>query len=243
MATTLYLSNDPSDLSGYLKLYVNTRSPNATTASTAVTNTTAGVTTTTVASTLTAGGTAAKWISAPLTVAVTLALKPLVNLWGLESTASANSLIALQLCQYTTSLQSAFLTTSIGTELGTTDARVVWLSAAGETMTSTAFAVGDRIAIVPVLGAVGTMGGSLTSTYSYNGLNGVTGDTYVWVPEDVRVKQQVGVSTIPAIPGVGAGLFRGYAAALANMNAYGLCGTNATYQMLLDEMNQQLADL
>ena len=59
MATQIFLSNDPSDISGYKLAYIGTRGPNASsTASTAVTNVASGVAT--GGMTLTAAGSAAK---------------------------------------------------------------------------------------------------------------------------------------------------------------------------------------
>ncbi len=144
MSTQVFLSNDPSGISGYLLAYIGGPSPNAsTTVSTAVTNTSV-ITTTTIAMTLTAGGTAAKWITAPFKDAVTISNSTFNTDWGKESSASANAQIAFAVSQYTTSLQSAFLTTSIGSELTTAIARYAWVST--ETVTSTAFAAGDRLA-------------------------------------------------------------------------------------------------
>ncbi len=204
MATPVYLSNDPSSISGYLKAYIGGRSPNASsTVSTAVTATSV-ITTTTIAMTLTSGGTTAKWITEPLKAAVTISTRPFLNVWGLESSASANADIAMILCQYTTAIQTAFLTTSIGVELTTSAARQPWVTNTTlETVTSTAFAAGDRLAITPGIGAIGTMGAALTVTMDYNGSTpAADGDTFIQFNEDFQAgNSQYGDGDSQAIPG------------------------------------------
>lgn len=215
MATFLRFSNDPSDVSGFLKLYVNERSPNASaTASTAVTDTTAGVINTVVSMTLTAGGTAAKWLTAPIGVAVTIASAMANQAYGIESAGGANAQIAYAISQYTTSTQTAFATTSIGAELPTsnTQANITWVTstAAGkETVTSTALAVGDRIAVIPGIGGYGgAMGTGETVTWYYNGTSGVNGDSWILLQEDVRCKDpQIGTGESAPAPGVGVSYF------------------------------------
>lgn len=241
----IYLSNDPSDVAGYLKAYIGGRSPNAsTTASTAVTSTVAGVETTTVAMTLTAGGTTALWITVPFDSAVTISTGPSSqNLWALESNASANALIAFTYAEYTTSQQSAFFTSSIGTELGTTAARVTWLKAAGETLTGTTIDAGNRLVIAPVLGAVGTMGGSQTVTMSYNGAtDGAAGDTYVILNELIQAGQaQVGSGSTPGITGKGVSYFYDLSTAVQNAINEGLIDSNTSAQAIIDEADNQKA--
>lgn len=247
MSTYIYLSNDPSDLSGYLKAYINTRSPNASaTVSTAVTNT-ATVSTTTIAMTLTAGGSAAKWITVPLQAAVTIAARPAYQVWGLESNASANAMVAVQLAQYTTSLQSAFTISSTGEELGTSAVRAIWVTTLGsggvlnkETVTSTAFAAGDRLAIVPALGPVGLMATGYTVTMDYNGLAASDGDTFVLLNETLAAGQaQVGSGDAPGIVGKGVSYFYDLQTVVANAQAEGLFSANATSQEIQDEASYQ----
>ena len=240
----VYLSNDPSDISGYLKAYIGGRSPNAsTTVSSAVTATVAGVTTTTVDMTLTSGGTVAQWITAPLEEAVTIATSPVMNLWAVESNASANAMVAFTFAEYTTSEQAAFFTTSIGTELTTSAARVVWLKASGETLTSTAIDAGNRVVIAPVLGAVGTMGGSQTVTMTYNGAtDNAAGDTYVVFNELFEAGQaQVGSGSTPGITGKGVSYFYDLATAVQNGINEGLYDENTSAQTIINEANEQKA--
>ncbi len=240
----VYLSNDPADISGYLKAYIGGRSPNAsTTASTAVTNTVAGVITTTVAMTLTAGGTTALWITVPLEEAVTIATSPVMNCWALESNASANAMPVFTFAEYTTSAQSAFFTTSLGTEVTTSAARVVWLKASGETLTSTTIDAGNRIIIAPVVGAVGTMGGSQTLTMSYNGAtDNAAGDTYVIFNEIFEAGQaQVGSGSAPGITGKGVSYFYDMATVVQNGINEGMYDSNSSAQTIINEANEQKA--
>ena len=245
MATTLYPSNDQSDVSGYLKLYINTRSPNASAAPSTAVTTTVDLLSTTVAMTLTAGGSAAKWISAPLAEAVTISTTPFFNVYAKESNAAANVQVAVGLAQYTTSIQTAFLVSSVGAELTTTEARIAWVSTLGattnkEVITSTAFSVGDRITFIPYQSAIGSGRAADTTTLTYNGLNNGTGDTYVLLNEDLRATDaQIGTGENVGVRGVGAGFFRSIANSLRSAVGIGLIGTNATYQCIVDECDNQ----
>lgn len=244
MATTVYLSNDPSGVSGYLAAYINERSPNASaTASNTYTSTVAGVTTSTVTMTLTSTGSAAKWITVGLKAATTIAVKPFVNLWAYESSLSANTDIAFALQQYTTSAQTAFLTTSTGVELAVSPTvRVPWTVQAGESITSTAFAAGDRLIIAPALGAVGTMASGFFTWMSYNGLSNADGDTFVMFQEDFEPgSAQIGAGTTPGVKGVGVSYFYNIAAVGQNAIDAGLVGPNATVTTMIDEATSQQA--
>jgi hypothetical protein len=241
----VYLSNDPSDISGYLKAYIGGRSPNAsTTVSSAVTNTVAGITTTTTPMTLTAGGSTAQWITAPLESAVTISGTPNMNLWGVESSGSANALIAFTFAEYTTSAQAAFFTSSIGTELATTAARVTWLKAAGETLTSTVIDAGNRLIIAPVIGAAGgQMASGHTVTMTYNGAtDAIAGDTYVVMDETFEAGQaQVGSGTTPGITGKGVSYFYDLAQAVQNAINEGLIDSNTQASAIIAEADEQKA--
>lgn len=200
MATKIYLSNEPSEIAGYLKAYIGGPSPRASsTVSTTVTNTEASGTD--IQQTLTAGGTVAKWITQPLKNAVTVSTALFVNVWAKESAAAANAEVYMKVNQYTTSLQAAFLATAKGAELTTSSARTPWLST--ESVTSTAFAAGDRLAVTPYITNEGTMGASETVTMSYNGNTvGADGDTYLFFNEDLQAgESQFGDGSTSAIPG------------------------------------------
>jgi hypothetical protein len=238
MATTLYLTNLDSDVSGYKLALVNERNPNATsTPATAVTNTSGSGSN--IAQTITAGGTTLKFITKPLSVAVTIASIPFYNAWGLESNASANAGLQFRIAQYTGGAEGAsLLTDSYGTELSTTPATINQWKAAGG-ISSTSFAVGDRVVIDPYITNVGTMGGSQTTTMTFDvSTSFVSGDTYVIIQEDLRVQEvQVGSGTVPTIPGVGISYFYDLALRVQNAVSAGLIASNCAAQQIIDEAN------
>lgn len=239
MATVIYLSNDPSAISGYKKAYIGSRGPNASaTVSTTVTATTSGGSD--IAQTLTSGGTTAAWITAPLLAAVTVSAKPIFNVWALESNAAANAQVRMKLQQYTTSAQTALLTSDYGTEATTSAGRMVW--AATESVTSTAFSAGDRLIIAPFIHNVGTMGASQTLTMDYNGLTaGADGDTFVVLNETLTAQNsQYGNGSTPFVSG-GPGL-QSYQSIIDNLTALrdgGLFGAEASLVDLLAEIGYQ----
>lgn len=244
MATPVYLSNDPSSISGYLVAYIGERSPLATTTvSNTYTTTVVGVTTSTVVQTLTSTGAAAKWITAPLKAATTIAAKPFANVWAYESNTAANADVAIAFQQYTTSAQTAFLTTSTGVELGVSPtARVPWSAQAGESITSTAFAAGDRLIIAPAIGAAGgTMAAGFFVWMSYGGLgSNVDGDTYVLFSEDFEPNQaQMGNGAVPAQKGVGVSYFLTAQQAMQQLVDAQVISSNATVQIAIDECANQ----
>lgn len=244
MPTTVYLSNDASGISGYLAAYINERSPNASaTASQTYTSTVAGVTTSTVTMTLTSTGAAAKWITVGLKAATTIAAKPFANIWAYESSLSANALVAIALQQYTTTAQTAFVTTSTGTELAVNPTvRIPWVAGTGEAVTSTAFAAGDRLIIAPALGAVGTMATGFFGLMTYNQLtSGSDGDTYVTFAEDFEPgSAQIGGGTAPAVKGTGVSYYQNIQLVVQNAVDAGVVGTNATVSTLIDEATNQM---
>lgn len=194
MSTQVWLSNDDSDISGYKVAYIGTRSPNASsTVSTAITgtiSTAAG----SVAMTATSGGTAVKWITAPFSADVVVAGSVAGNFWGIESSASANAGIGLQLAEYTTSEQSAFMGVSVGYEL-TTSARqnqftrfpaALGTQSDGSVFTSTTIEAGNRLVVLPIVVNIGTMGAGFAVTMDYNGATaGADGDTFIELTETI----------------------------------------------------------
>lgn len=206
MGTNVYLSNDPSDVSGYLKAYIGSRSPNCSSSYTTAVTGTVDSATLAVQMTLTSGGTVAKWMTAPLKTAVSISTMPFVNVWGVESNAAANAQLNIQLAQYTTSLQSAFLSTSSNVELTTSNARVFFVGGGGtpaESITTTAFAIGDRLAILPYVIPKGTEASTYLVTMPFNAYgDGAIGDTYVALNENIEAGQsQFGDGDTSALPG------------------------------------------
>mgnify|MGYP001566524748 CR=1 FL=1 len=195
--TPVYLSNEDSDVTGYLKAYVGYRSPVATTTpSTAVTSTTGSGTD--IAVTRTAGGTELKWITQALKAEVTIPAsetgRVIGNVWGKESAAGANAGLSFKLHKYTTTEGAAILTSSVGVECGTSIRRDAWDS--GDP-TATTFAVGNRLVIAPRVVNVGTMGASETVTLDFNGSTpGSDGDTYIIVNQTLSVGTETTINVL-----------------------------------------------
>ncbi len=193
----VYLSNDTSDVSGYKLAYVDMRSPN-TTALTATATTTTG-SGDDIQVTASAGGSALKWITKPIGAAVTLATSVQVNIWAKETSAAANTTIAVNLYPYASASEgSVFLDDDANTtELTTSIAAVRYTTAA---VTSQAFAVGDRLVIKLFASAVGTMGavtGGLVVDYD-GPTAGADGDSWIDIVEAFRVNEtQTGSGATP----------------------------------------------
>ena len=252
MSTFIYLSNDTSDVSGYLKAYVNMRSPSATSAYVHSTTTVAaGVLTTTADLTLTAGGSQAVWLTEEFKSDATVANPILNNIWGGEDASATNAQFAIRLAEYTTSEQSAFYNTSNGVELGTTAVtRVIWGGGGGRDNqesdpTSTTIDAGNRLAIVP--GYTGVAGGSNTAagtaSFLYGGTAENTGDTYVVLDESVRIGEtQVGASgAAPSIPDKGVSYFLDLENTVQAAVDAGAVTSDATAQAIIDEAAEQAA--
>ena len=252
MATFIYLSNDTSDVSGYLKAYVNMRSPSATSAYVHSTTTVAaGVLTTTADLTLTAGGSQAVWLTEEFKSDATVANPILNNIWGGEDASATNAQFAIRLAEYTTSEQSAFYNTSNGVELGTSSAtRVIWGGGGGRDNaeadpTSTTIDAGNRLAVVP--GYTGVVGGSNTAagtaSFLYGGTAENTGDTYIVLDESVRIGEtQVGASGVaPSIPDKGVSYFLDLENTVQAAVDAGAVTSDATAQAIIDEAAEQAA--
>lgn len=240
--TTIYFTNLDSDVAGYKLALVNERNPSPpSSVATAVTNTTASGAD--IPMTITAAGTTLKYITKPLKVAVTLATKPTYNIWALESNAAANAGVSIRIAQYTGGTEGASLLTSdYGTELTTAAADQLWVASTG--VTSTAFAIGDRIVILPYTDNVGTMGASQTTTMNYDGATaGASGDTWVMLQEDVRVNElQLGSGAVPPIRGKSVSWAVDLRDAVQNAVDGGFISSNATAQSIIDDA-QALADI
>lgn len=235
----LYFTNLDSDISGYKLLLVNERNPSPpSSVASAVTTTTGSGSD--IPMTITAGGTALKFITKPLSVAVTLASVPFYNIWGLEAAASANSGLELRIAQYTGGSQgSSLLTDSYGTELGTSAAINQWKATGG--ISSTAFAVGDRLVITPYINNVGTMGSSTATMYYDGSASFASGDSYVIIQEDLRVNEaQVGSGNTPNVRGVGVSYFYDLQTRLQNAVDAGLIASNCQAQQIIDECTYEM---
>lgn len=204
MATIIYLSNETADISGFKKAYIGYRAPTAsTTLSTAVTEFTGSGTS--IQMTATSGGTVVKWITVPVKEDVLIAGAVVTNFWGFESAATANGQFGVQLAEYTTSAQSAFMSSSSGTELLTATSQNEWTLAPAATnvqanYTATTIDAGNRLIILPWIYNIGTMA-SGRSTFDYNGLTaGADGDSYIVLTETLRQgTSQTAAGTTPDI--------------------------------------------
>lgn len=239
MSTSMYLTNLDSDVSGYKLLLVNERNPSPPSAvATAVTATTSSGSN--IPATLTSGGIAAKWITKPLAVAVTIASAPYVNWWGKEDAAATNSGLQIRVAKYTAGAQgSDLLTASFGTELGTSAANNQWVTAA---ISSTAFAVGDRLVLIPYINNVGTMAVG-TATIDYDGAtSNADGDTYFVIQEDLRLNEaQIGSGNSPTVRGVGVSYFYNIQDVVQQAVTVGLISANTPAQQIIDEATNQMA--
>lgn len=202
MPTKMYLTNIPSDVSGYLLATFGYPGPTASATSLGVVSVGTSASGTNIAIGL-------KWLTPPVKADVTVAGAVVMNFWGLESAAGANASLGVQLAEYTTSEQSAFCQTSYGTELTGSSTQIQRSrqpaaigTVDGGAYTSTTIEAGNRIAILPIVTNVGTMGASESVTLKYNGAtNGADGDSYVSLTETVRAgRAQVGSGTQPAVP-------------------------------------------
>ena len=136
-----------------------------------------------------AGGSKLVWFSDPLSAGVTISGTITPNIWGLESNAACNCGLRYEVLRW--SVATGGIVSSLG--ISTNDGFTEWGTSASVrttptmTPTSTAFAVGDRIALVFYSDdANGTTEGSgRTWTIDYNGATGVDGDTYLSFTETI----------------------------------------------------------
>tara|TARA_Y100000310_G_scaffold87119_1_gene83983 strand:+ start:11 stop:793 length:783 start_codon:yes stop_codon:yes gene_type:complete len=255
MGTTIYLSNDLSDVSGYLKAYVNTRSPNpaknlgsGSAFFISTTTVDAGIATTLGAATMSAAGTAAQWLTGPFLENVVIQTAPMFNIWAQEDSAATNCQLGVNLKEYSTSEGSAFLLTSIGVELGTSPARVPWVSGQqvggtpnSETaITATSIDAGNRLLIEPGFTGVqaNTVAGVMNIFFDA-ATAGLTGDSYVVINEDIRMQDsQLGTGEDAPIKGKSHGYFQELQNRTQTAVNDKLINTNATAQMIIDEADE-----
>jgi hypothetical protein len=124
------------------------------------------------------------WVSPPIDRDVTIASTVTFNLWGSESSMSANVQIACRveriLGDGSLSATAVVAGTVFGTELGTAIAAQNFTA----TPTSTAFKRGDRLLITPYFTNIGTQAAGFTVTFGYDGATaGANGDSYVTFTE------------------------------------------------------------
>lgn len=132
----------------------------------------------------TAGGVKMVWISAPLASGVTISGTITPNLWGLESSTSANAGARYEVLRWSVAAGGIVSSLGISTDGGMTE----WGSTAAVrtaptlTPTSTAFVAGDRIVIVIYNDDGSTVtetASSRSMTIDYDAGTGVNGDSYL----------------------------------------------------------------
>lgn len=231
----IVLSNDPSPISGYKMAYIDMRSPNPSneTAFTVMDGTAQ------VAMTLTCGGTAAKWITATFKEAVTLMRSGLFNLFGSETVAAANATFGLELAEYTTSEQSAFVDTCYGSELGTTiEHRQHTVAPQNK-----AIAAGSRLVIKPTINAAvtaGVVGTGQGVSFQFNGADGTCYNAYLDFGEIILPgESQVGGGTAPFQPGYSRTYFQDLKNTVEQVLDSGLGSEDMTLQALKEEAENQ----
>lgn len=187
----LHLTNVDADISGYKLLLVDARNPDTTALVTSVTDAVATSGAKKIQLTATAGGTALKWISKPLTSAVTLsAVTAFVSTWAKESATTTNAKLQWNIRLYSGAESSTIYGTA--TDAAELTASIVLSRYDSAALTSKAFAVGDRIVVTGYAINVGLMAAG-TITLDFDGPTaGADGDAYIEVAEDFPVKRQLG---------------------------------------------------
>ena len=212
----IILTNLDSDVSGYKLALVDTRNPSSTALVTSVTAAVATSGAKKIQLTATSGGTALKWITKPLTSAVTLSAVPaFANTWAKESATTTNAKLQWNIRLYHGAESSTIYGTV--TDAAELSATVASYRIASANLSAQAFAVGDRMVITGYVVNVGLMAAG-TITLDYDGPTaGSDGDTFFHIAEAFPVKRQLGDGT-PA-----KGFSRTY------------------YQSLIDQLNQLLS--
>lgn len=191
MPTTLYLTDEPSDIAGYRRLKLGSRG-DAPSLVRAVTSTEAGPSSG-VQITRTAGGTALAWISDALDGTDLTAAAWVFHVWAKESDAAANAALRFQVLPYTTAEQAAALDDDGGVELTTTTADYARTSVVA---TITTLNDGDRLVLKVLVDDAGTLAAGHTVTVSYNGQTArAEGDSAVICPDTLAVTAALPAAT------------------------------------------------
>lgn len=187
----IFLTDLASDVSGYKLAMVDARDPSSAALVTSATSAVATSGAKKIQLTATAGGTALKWITKPLTSAITLsAVAAFVNTWAKESATTTNAKLQWNIRLYHGAESSTIYGTV--TDAAELSASIASYRIASAALTSKAFAVGDRLVITGYVINVGLMAAG-TITLDYAGPTaGADGDTFFEVAEAFPVKRQRG---------------------------------------------------
>lgn len=210
----LILTDIDSDVSGYKLALVDARNPDSTALVTSVTTAVATSGAKKIQLTRTAGGTALKWITKPLTAAVTLsAVAAFANTWAKESATTTNAKIQWNIRLYHGAESSTIYGTI--TDAAELTASIANYRIASAALTSKAFALGDRLVITGYVINVGLMAAG-TITLDFDGPTaGADGDTFFEVAEALPVKRQLGGASPAKAFGKGA-----YQEAIDSLNPF-----------------------
>ena len=168
-----------------------------------------------------------RFASLPLAAAVTISGTITVNLWASESNMSAN--VAINCAVYKISPNGT--RTLVGKSARTTEVAVTTRAVNNFTFTptSTAFAIGDRIEVVPYADDAGTMGSGFTFSVSWNGSTpGADGDSYVTFTENLSFVSESPSGTQVFLRNTGAGINPGAASELEMWTSRGASAVTAT---------------
>lgn len=191
MSQNLYLTDEKSDITGYLRAKLGTRSDCCSLVR-AVTATAAGPSAG-IQATRSSGGTALAWITDPLGGIALTASAWTARLWAYESNAAANAALRLQVLPYTTAEGAALLDHNPGTELPTAMRASALTTGAA---TATTLNPGDRLVIKVLIDDAGTLAAGYTATLAYNGERPrAEGDSVVICPDALTPLAQFPDST------------------------------------------------
>jgi len=197
MATKLRLHNTPSSISGYRCMDLSL-GPTGAAIVTSVTNTAASGTDIQCLTQAT-GGVALAWISEPLSAGFTCSGTITFNIYGSESSLSANCKFRGRLYKYSGGVEgAAFATIDMSAEFPNTTVTTArnWTG----TPTSTTFAAGDRIVFKLFFTNVGTMASGFTVTAHYDAATDATdGSSWVQLNETISVNPEGGAGGTPTV--------------------------------------------
>jgi len=138
-------------------------------------------------------GTGWEWISDPLAADITISGTVTLNIWGRESSMTANAGPQVIIERVDSNLGlSTILNSEEGIEYGTAASVHSWTAAP----TSTNMKRGDRIRLRILANDVGTMASGLTTTLDFNAATGVDGDTWIQFTENLTFESAPAGTTV-----------------------------------------------
>ena len=191
MSSHFWLTDEPSDLSGYRRAVLGGRG-DAPSLVRSVTATAAGPTSG-IQVTRTSGGTALAWVTDPLDGTDLTAAAWTFHVWSKESSLAANAALRFQVIPWTVAEQTAALDDNNGTELTATSADY---NRTTGNATATPLADGDRLVFKVLVDDAGTLVTGHTVTVSYGGQHPrAEGDSYIVCPDTLKLTATLPVAT------------------------------------------------